>query len=104
MPAQSPGSEPERARRKVRPLVVRRDDGPIIEFVKVRAREQVDRVEAAFAAQWNFVYHRGPAADVEALAGITIDGYVAESDPDAIRRMALAGEFDVGERYREVFG
>jgi hypothetical protein len=86
----------------MRPVFLEDEDAvTFIEVRGVRARQAARRI---FDVQYRFIEGDATVADLQSIAGQKVAGRTVEADPLRLETIADAGDADIPEAYREVFG
>jgi hypothetical protein len=83
---------------KLRPLAV---DGEVT-FVTPQSAAETDLARRAFRAQWMYVHGDLDERGLDDFAGMTVDGRSIETRAAVLDDLALDGQFDLTEIYREL--
>lgn len=74
------------------------------DFVLVKGSDAADVADSVFSVQWDFLHGRASADELGRLQGTRFGGREVEADPEALKRLAEAGDVDPPEIYGDLVG
>ena len=77
-------------------------DGEVT-FARPRSAVEARLASQAFKIQWGYVHGDEPAEALAPFKGQLVNGRPIETSPRVLDELALHGEFDLSEVYRELF-